>query len=288
MQKIAVMTDSNCGILPEQGKEMGIYVVPMPIIIDGVTYYEGVDIFTEEFYKKQEENAAVTSSLPSPGGIVEMWEELLGNYEEIVYIPMSSGLSNGCSVAKALSQDYEGKVYVVDNHRISVTQAQSVFDAMKMAEEGMSGAEIKETLEREAYDATIYIAVNTLEYLKRGGRVTAAGAAIGSVLNIKPVLTIQGDKLDAYAKTRGMKSAFKAMCKALRADIDGRLKELYESDRLQLLIANTYMPEEELESWKKELQEAFPGNDIMYAPLTLSIGCHIGPGGLGVGFVRKR
>lgn len=288
MQKIAVMTDSNCGILPEQGKEMGIYVVPMPIIIDGVTYYEGVDISTEEFYKKQEENAAVTSSLPSPGGIVEMWEELLGNYEEIVYIPMSSGLSNGCSVAKALSQDYEGKVYVVDNHRISVTQAQSVFDAMKMAEEGMPGAEIKETLEREAYDATIYIAVNTLEYLKRGGRVTAAGAAIGSMLNIKPVLTIQGDKLDAYAKTRGMKSAFKTMCKALRTDIEGRLKELYENGQLQLLIANTYMQEEELENWKKELQEAFPRNDIMYAPLTLSIGCHIGPGGLGVGFVRKR
>lgn len=288
MRKVAVMADSNCGIFPEEGRELGIHIIPMPVIIEGITYYEGVDITIEEFYKKQAEGLEITSSLPSPGDVMDMWDELLKGYEEVVYIPMTSGLSSSCANARMLAEDYEGRVHVVDNHRISVTQAQAALDAVTMAEEGMSGAEICRILEEEALDASIYIAVDTLEYLKKGGRVTAAGAAIGSVLNIKPVLTIQGEKLDAFAKVRGMKSAFKTMCKALRSDMEGRFRDLHEEGKLCLGIANTYMESETLEMWKNELEKAFPGEKIIHCPLTLSIGCHIGPGGLGIGCVRRR
>lgn len=288
MQKIAVMTDSNCGILPEKSKEMGITIVPMPLIINGKTYFEGVDITAEEFYQMQESGVDITSSLPSPASVMDLWEELLKTHEEVVYIPMSSGLSNSCASAIMLSEEYDGRVHVVDNHRISITQMQAVLDAIKMAEDGMTGAEIKEQLEKEALDASIYIAVDTLEYLKKGGRVTAAGAAIGSVLNIKPVLTIDGDKLDAFAKVRGMKSAFRMMCKALQKDLDGKLKELHESGELVLGIANTKLPEEELAQWKSEFQKAFPGEEILYGTLNLSIGCHTGPGAVGIGAMRRR
>lgn len=288
MQKIAVMTDSNCGILPEKSKEMGITIVPMPLIINGKTYFEGVDITAEEFYQMQESGVDITSSLPSPASVMDLWEELLKTHEEVVYIPMSSGLSNSCASAIMLSEEYDGRVHVVDNHRISITQMQAVLDAIKMAEDGMTGAEIKEQLEKEALDASIYIAVDTLEYLKKGGRVTAAGAAIGSVLNIKPVLTIDGDKLDAFAKVRGMKSAFRTMCKALQKDLDGKLKELHESGELVLGIANTKLPEEELAQWKSEFQKAFPGEEILYGTLNLSIGCHTGPGAVGIGAMRRR
>ncbi len=287
MQKTAIMTDSNCGMLPETGKAMGIAVVPMPVIIDGNTYFEGVDITPEEFYRMQEEGAEITSSLPSPGSVMDLWAELLKTHDEVVYIPMSSGLSNTCASAVMLAEDYDGRVYVVDNHRISVTQMQAVLDAVQMAESGMNGAEIKERLEAEALDASIYITVDTLEYLKKGGRVTPAGAAIGSMLNIKPVLTIAGDKLDAFAKVRGMKAAFRTMCKALRKDLQGRLKELYENGEIIIGIANTVMPKEELEQWKTELQKAFPEEEILHGVLNLSIGCHVGPGAIGIGAMRK-
>ena len=287
MQKTAIMTDSNCGMLPETGKAMGIAVVPMPVIIDGNKYFEGVDITPEEFYRMQEEGAEITSSLPSPGSVMDLWAELLKTHDEVVYIPMSSGLSNTCASAVMLAEDYDGRVYVVDNHRISVTQMQAVLDAVQMAESGMNGAEIKERLEAEALDASIYITVDTLEYLKKGGRVTPAGAAIGSMLNIKPVLTIAGDKLDAFAKVRGMKAAFRTMCKALRKDLQGRLKELYENGEIIIGIANTVMPKEELEQWKTELQKAFPEEEILHGVLNLSIGCHVGPGAIGIGAMRK-
>lgn len=287
MQKTAIMTDSNCGILPKEGKLLGITIVPMPVIIDGKIYFEGVDITPEEFYRMQAEGIEITSSLPSPGSVMDLWDELLKNYDEVVYIPMSSGLSNTCSSAVMLAQDYDGKVYVVDNHRISVTQVQSVLDAVQMAESGMSGAEIKERLEEEAMDASIYITVDTLEYLKKGGRVTPAGAAIGSMLNIKPILTIAGDKLDAFAKVRGMKAAFRTMCKALQKDLQGRLKELSENGEITIGIANTVMPEEELEQWKEELRKAFPEEEILYGVLNLSIGCHVGPGAIGIGAMRR-
>lgn len=287
MPVVAVMTDSNCGLVQKDEEKYGISVIPMPVLIDEKTYYEGIDISPKQFYEKLSDGAAVTSSMPSPGDVMERWDTLLEEYDEVVYIPMSSGLSHSCECSAAFAEEYDGRVHVVDNHRISITQAQSVFDARTLAEQGKSGAQIKEILEREALDASIYIAVDTLEYLQRGGRVTPAGAAVGTALNIKPVLTIQGDKLDAYTKTRGMKSAFKKMCKALQSDVSGRFKSLYEAGCLGVGIANTYMDEESLEGWKTELAKAFPEMEVMHMPLTLSIGCHIGPGGLGIGVFRK-
>lgn len=289
MSDIAVMTDSNCGLLPEEGRRYGICIMPMPVLIDGNTYYEGVDITSDMFYEKQRDGALITSSQPSPGDVMGMWDQLLKEHDEVVYIPMSSGLSQSCasSMSFAREEKYAGRVFVVDNHRISVTLTHAVLDALHLAKQGKSGAQIKEILEREAMDATIYIAVDTLEYLKRGGRVTAAGAAIGTALNIKPVLTIQGDKLDAFAKVRGMKSAFRTMCKALHKDLENRFAHLHENGQLQLGIANTWMEAETIERWKRELALEFPGMELTHIPLTLSIGCHTGPGALGIGVVRK-
>ena len=288
MPEIAIMTDSNCGIMPAEGKKMGIHVLPMPVIIDGQTYYEGIDISLEEVHQKQIYGADITTSQPSPGDVTAMWDDLLKTHDEIVFIPMSSGLSNTCQTASMLSADdsYAGKVFVVDNHRISVTQAQSVFDAQVLAGGGKTGREIREILEREALDASIYIAVDTLEYLKKGGRITAAAAAVGTVLKLKPVLTIQGDKLDSFAKTRGMKAAFKTMLDALRKDIATRFPHLREQGRLKVGMANTAMDPEKLDHFKNELTEAFPDMEFFYLPLTMSIGTHTGPGALGIGTVR--
>ena len=289
MSAIAIMTDSNSGIMPSEGPDYGIHVLPMPVIIDGKTYFEGIDITPEVFYEKQTSGAVITTSQPSPGDVTDMWDSLLKEYSEIVFIPMSSGLSNTCQTAALLAEDepYAGRVFVVDNHRISVTQSMSVLDAVTLAGQGRSGAEIKEILEKEALDATIYIAVDTLEYLKKGGRITPAAAALGTILKLKPVLTIQGDKLDSYAKARGMKSAFRTMLDALDADIAGRLSHLRESGRLKIGIANTHMDADKLENYKNELQKAFPDLELIYFPLTMSIGTHVGPGGLGIGAVRR-
>lgn len=290
MPKIAIMTDSNCGIMPAEGEKLGIHVLPMPVIIDGQTFYEGIDLTLEQFHEKQISGADITTSQPSPGDVEAMWDELLRNYDEVVFIPMSSGLSNTCQTASMLSGDekYDRKVFVVDNHRISVTQAQSVFDAKQLAEEGKSGKEIRDILENEAMDASIYIAVDTLEYLKKGGRITAAAAAIGTVLKLKPVLTIQGDKLDSFAKSRGMKAAFRTMLEALRKDIDSRFPHLRKQGLLKVGIANTIMEPEKLEYFKDELQKNFPDMELFYLPLTMSIGTHTGPGALGIGTVRFR
>ena len=287
MSGIAIMTDSNCGIMPSDADAYGIYVLPMPVIIDGETYYEGINITLDEFYKKQSTGAVISTSQPSPGDVTAMWDMILASHDELVFIPMSSGLSNTCQTALILAEDepYKGRVYVVNNHRISVTQAMSVLDAKALADEGRTAREIKEILEQEAMDATIYIAVDTLEYLKKGGRITAAAAALGTILKLKPVLTIQGDKLDSYAKARGMKSAFHTMLNALKNDISGRLAPLKEQDRLKLGIANTLMEEERFEAFRLELQQTFPELDLVYFPLTMSIGAHVGPGGLGIGAV---
>ena len=217
-----------------------------------------------------------------------MWDSLLKSYEEIVFIPMSSGLSNSCQTASVLSQEepYNGKVHVVDNHRISITQEQSVYDARFLAESGAGGKEIKQLLEAESLDASIYIAVDTLEYLKKGGRITAAAAAIGTVPNLKPVLTIQGDKLDACSKTRGMKAAFKAMCKEVQKDLDTRFAELHKKGLIQAGIATTLMEEEKLSYFKYEMKQHFPDMELKSAPLTMSIGCHTGPGAVGIGIFR--
>lgn len=290
MPRTAIMADSNCGIMPEEESHYGIHILPMPIIIDGKTYFEGIDITMEKFYQKQTSGSVITTSQPSPGDVTDMWDRLLKAHDEIVFIPMSSGLSNTCQTALLLAEDelYKGRVFVVDNHRISVTQALAVLDAKALADEGRTAREIKEILEQEAMDATIYIAVDTLEYLKKGGRITAAAAALGTILKLKPVLTIQGDKLDSYAKARGMKSAFRVMLEALKSDIASRLSHLREKGLLKIGIANTMMDPDKLEIFKAELKKTFPDMELVYFPLTMSIGTHVGPGGIGIGAVRSR
>ena len=290
MPRTAIMADSNCGIMPEEESHYGIHILPMPIIIDGKTYFEGIDITMEEFYQKQTSGSVITTSQPSPGDVTDMWDLLLKAHDEIVFIPMSSGLSNTCQTALLLAEDelYKGRVFVVDNHRISVTQALAVLDAKALADDGRTAREIKEILEKEAMDATIYIAVDTLEYLKKGGRITAAAAALGTILKLKPVLTIQGDKLDSYAKARGMKSAFRVMLEALKSDIASRLSHLREKGLLKIGIANTMMDPDKLEIFKAELKKNFPDMELVYFPLTMSIGTHVGPGGIGIGAVRSR
>ena len=288
MSNIAIMTDSNCGIMPDEGRDLGIYVLPMLVIIDGQTYYEGIDITLDEFFKKQTEGADITTSQPSPGDVEAMWTELLKTHDEVLFVPMSGGLSNTCQTALMLSgeDEFAGRVFVVNNRRISVTQAQSVLDAKLIAEEGKTASEIKEILEAEALDASIYIAVDTLEYLKKGGRITAAAAAIGTVLKLKPVLTIQGDKLDSFAKARGLKAAFRIMLNAVKNDISSRFSHLGEDSVLKVGIANTLMEPEKLEMFKDEMKKNFPDMELFYLPLTMSIGTHTGPGALGIGAVR--
>ena len=288
MSNIAIMTDSNCGIMPDEGRDLRIYVLPMPVIIDGQTYYEGIDITLDEFFKKQTEGADITTSQPSPGDVEAMWTELLKTHDEVLFVPMSGGLSNTCQTALMLSgeDEFAGRVFVVNNRRISVTQAQSVLDAKLLAEEGKTASEIKEILEAEALDASIYIAVDTLEYLKKGGRITAAAAAIGTVLKLKPVLTIQGDKLDSFAKARGLKAAFRIMLNAVKNDISSRFFFFLEDSVLKVGIANTLMEPEKLEMFKDEMKKNFPDMELFYLPLTMSIGTHTGPGALGIGVVR--
>lgn len=277
MGKIAVVTDSNSGITQKQAEELGIRVLPMPFFINEKMYFEDITLTQEELYKKLDEDADISTSQPSPADVMELWDGILTEYDEIIHIPMSSGLSSSCETAMALSQDYDGKVHVVDNQRISITQRQSVLDAVEMVNKGMSSQEIVDILMREKLEASIYITVDTLKYLKKGGRVTAAGAALGAVLNIKPVLTIQGEKLDAFAKVRGMKAAKKKMLDAMEKDI----KERFAGKEVKLMAAYT-CTEEEAEVWKKEIEERFPGYDVHMDPLSLSVSCHIGAGSVAI------
>ena len=286
MSKVAIVTDSNSGITQKRGEELGIYVLPMPFFIGGELYLEDITLSQEQFYEKLGADSEISTSQPSPGDVMDLWDKLLEDYDEIVCIPMSSGLSSTCETALSLAQDYDEKVQVVNNQRISVTQEQSVYDAIKLRDEGKSAAEIRQVLEKEKMQASIYITVDTLKYLKKGGRITPAAAAIGTVLNLKPVLTIQGDKLDAYTKTRGMKSAFKAMCKALDKDLSGRLSALHTQGLLKAGIAYTQMDTDTLEFFREEMKKRYPDLELFQLPLTMSIGCHTGPGALGIGLVR--
>lgn len=279
MKKIAIVTDSNSGITQEQGKEMGISVVPMPFFIDGALFLEDITLTQEEFYQKLGEDSDISTSQPAPGDILDLWDQLLKEHDEVVHIPMSSGLSGSCETAVTLSHEYEGKVQVVDNQRISVTQVQSVLDAVKLREEGKSALEIKEILEKEKREASIYITVDTLKYLKKGGRITPAAAALGTVLNLKPVLQIQGDKLDAFSKVRGWKAAKRTMLKAIETD----LKERFAGKEDQMVLGMAYTcSKEEAKEWKQEIQEKFPQYEILEGPLSLSVACHIGPGAMAV------
>lgn len=284
MKKIAIVTDSNSGITQEMGKSMGIYVIPMPFFIDGELFLEDITLTQEEFYKRLGDNSDISTSQPSPGEVMECWDELLKEHDEIVHIPMSSGLSSTCHAAQSLSQEYEGKVCVVDNQRISVTQKQSVEDAITLREAGKSAAEIKEILEAEKLQASIYITVDTLKYLKKGGRITPAAAALGTVLNLKPVLQIQGEKLDAFSKVRGWKAAKRTMLKAIEKDLEERFSEVRED----MVLGMAYTcSKEEAQEWKQEIAEKFPEYEIVEGPLSLSVACHIGPGAMAVTCMKK-
>lgn len=280
--KIAVVTDSNSGITQAQAKEMGITVLPMPFMIDGETYYEDITLTQEQFYQRLKDNSDISTSQPTPDSIMKLWDELLKEYDQIVHIPMSAGLSGSCATAMMLAgeDEYEGKVFVVDNHRISVTQYQSVKDAMMLADMGMDGAQIKKRLEETAADSVIFVTVDTLKYLKKGGRITPAAAALGTLLRIKPVLIILGEKLDSFAKARTMKQAKTLMMNAIQKELDERLHDS-ECKDCHLAIAHSDNEEAALE-FKKEVEERFPDADIYLAPLSLSIACHIGPGALAV------
>ena len=286
--KVAIMTDDNSGMTREEAAGLGIFIMPMPFFINGELTYQSETFTRKDFYNKLAEGADVSTSQPSPGDVMDMWNDILSKgYDEIVYIPMSSGLSASCESAKIFSEEYDGKVHVVDNHRISVTMEESVINAIEYAKEGLSAAEIKERLEKEAYDATIFITVEDLNYLKKGGRVTAAAAAIGTILNLKPVLTIQGEKLDAYAKERGMKKARHTMIEAMQKEVQTRFKELYDNDNFKMCIAYSDVYDETLQGWVDEVKEAFPDKELLIRPLSLSIGCHIGPGALAIAGCRK-
>lgn len=283
--KTAVMTDSNSGITPEEGKKIGIYSLPMPVIIEGDVFYEGKNITQEEYYGAMTSGKNVTTSQPSPGDVMDMWDGILKEgYEQVVYIPMSSALSASCHAAIQLSEEYDGKVQVVDDHRISVTMRESVLEAKWMANQGMTAEEIKKKLEENAYNSSIYIAVDTLEYLKKGGRVTAAGAAIGAVLNIKPVLTIQGEKLDAFTKVRGMKKAELKMLEAIEEDLNTRFVDV-DRKQLRLGAAGTFQKQEDADQWYNMVKDTFENeiDDIYYDSLSFSIGCHVGPNAIGIG-----
>lgn len=286
MSKIAYVTDSNSGITQKEAKELGITVLPMPFFINGEIYYEDISLTQQEFYKRLEEDADISTSQPSPTDIQELWDKLLEESDEIVHIPMSSGLSGSCATAQMLAKDYDGKVQVVDNQRISVTMRQSVMDALTLGKAGKNAIEIKEILEEQKFDSSIYISLETLKYLKKGGRITPTAAALGTILNLKPVLQIQGEKLDAYAKARGMKAAKKTMIEAMKKDFQTRFQAYVEKGEMELMYAYSGNPEEALQ-WKQEMEEAFPGIRITGDPLSLSVSCHIGKGALAIACARR-
>lgn len=281
MKKIAVVTDSNSGITQQAAKELGVFVLPMPFYINEELFLEDITLTQEEFYKKLLEDADISTSQPTPLDVTELWDKVLEDHDELVYIPMSSGLSNACETAMALARDYEGKVFVVDNQRISVTQRQSVLDALKLISEGKDGAEVKQILEETKMSASIYITLETLKYLKKGGRITPAAAAVGTILNLKPVLQIQGEKLDAYSKSRGKMKAKKIMLEAIHHDLETRFAEEWKDGKMTIQAAYTGNLEE-AEQWKKEIEAEFPGVDVHMDPLSLSVSCHIGHGALAI------
>ena len=283
-ERVGILTDTNSGITMKQAEKLGVHLVPMPVLIDGETYFEEVTLTQGEFFKRLAAGANVSTSQPAIGKLMEVWNSLLERYEELVFQPMSSGLSSSCEIAKKLSEEpeFKGRVFVVDNKRISLTLRQSTLEAKALADAGKSGEEIAEYLERTAMEASIYVAVNTLEYLKRSGRVTPAGAALGSVLNIKPVLQIQGGKLDAYKKVRGMNNAMRTMIEAIKND-----KETRFADAKKLSVRAAYSGDPKFgEVWRAEVQRAFPKFKVEKDALPISISCHVGDGALGIGITK--
>ena len=285
MSKVAILTDSNSGITQAEAVRAGIYVLPMPFYIDGEMYFEEINFGQEEFYVKQREGAEIKTSMPTVGSVTDMWKKLLKKYDEIVYIPMSSGLSSSCETAFMLAQDFDGKVQVVDNQRISVTQRQSVYDAKMLADEGKSASEIRDILMEEKFQSSIYIMVDTLSYLKKGGRITPTAAALGTLLKLKPVLQIQGEKLDAFAKARTVKQAKNIMIEAMKKDFAERFHDASGAN-MHLELAYTHH-KEAARQFRAEVQELFPEHEVVMNPLSLAVACHIGPGALAIACSHK-
>lgn len=286
MSKIAIVTDSNSGITQAEGARRGIHVLPMPFMIDEVTYYEDIDLTQEQFYEKLKSGANIATSQPSPDSVTSLWDKLLQEYDEIVHIPMSSGLSGSCQSAMAFAAEYDGRVQVVNNQRISVTQRQSALDALQLAATGKNAAQIKEFLENDKFNSSIYIMLDTLYYLKKGGRITPAAAAIGTMLRLKPVLTIQGEKLDAFAKARTTSQGKTMMINAIKKDINERFGGMTEDKHIWLQIAYTH-DRAAAEQFRTEVEAEFPGYDIHIDLLSLSVACHIGPGSLALACCKK-
>lgn len=281
VSKVAIVTDSNSGITQELADQMGISVLPMPFTINGKEFFEGISLTQDEFYEYLKQDADIATSQPSPESVMNIWKDLLKEHDEIVHIPMSSGLSGSCQTAIALASDFDGKVQVVNNHRISITQRRAVEEAVKLAEQGKSAAEIRGILEETKLDSSIYITVATLKYLKKGGRITPAVAAIGTMLRLKPVLTIQGERLDSFSKARTMRQARQTMIDAIRNDIESRFGGV-DAHQVYLDIAHTNNYEEALD-FKKEVEAAFPGYQVGFVDaLSLSVSCHIGDGSVAI------
>ncbi len=281
-KKVAIVSDTNCGITLDEAKELGIYLITMPFFVDGEEYFEYRTMNHQMFFEKLRAGAEVSTSMPSPADLFDTWENLLDEYDEVVYIPMSSGLSGSCYAAVGFAEDFDGKVQVVDNKRISVIMKQAVLEAKYMADKGMAAAEIKEYLEKDGLNSAVYVAVDTLEYLKKSGRVTPAAAAIGSVLNIKPVLQIQGGKLDAYKKVRGMNQAMKAMFEGIRAEMETRFLGK------EIVIRAAYSGDETVrDNWANAIKKEFPDMEIVMDKLPISICCHTGEGAMGIGITEK-
>lgn len=285
MSKIAVITDSNAHITPQEAEKLGISVVPMPFMIGDETFYEGITLSREEFYAKMESGASIVTSQPSPSDVMKIWDDALKTHDEVVYIPMSSGLSGSCQSARMLADDYDGKVQVVNNQRISVTQKRSVLDALEMADMGMSAAQIREELEHVKYESSIYIMLDTLYYLKKGGRITPAAAAVGTLLRIKPVLQIKGERLDAFSKARTLNQGKNIMINAMKHDIE----TLYggtDKENVWLYAVHGNVPDQFAE-FSQEVRAAFPAFNVQDDVLSLSIACHIGPGALAIACSKK-
>ncbi len=282
---VAICSDSNSGITRGEAQRLGVSIIPMPFYVGGTMLYEGIDLSQEEFFELLSENIVISTSSPTVGEVSEVWDSLLKTHDEVVHIPMSSGLSGACETARMIAGEYGGRVHVVDNQRISATQRQSVLDAVALAGQGRSGAEIRAILERDKFESSIYIMVDTLYYLKKGGRVTPAAAAVGSLLKIKPVLQIQGEKLDAFSKARSPRQARAQMISAIKKDLAARFKDP-GGGHFHIEIAYT-KDRETAEDFRREALAAFPGRDIYMAPLSLSVACHIGPGAIGIACTRK-
>lgn len=285
MSKVAVITDSNSGITQEAAAKMGIFVLPMPFTVDDKDYFEDINLSQNEFYEMLKSDKSVMTSQPSPDDVMRLWRKALEKYDEVVYIPMSSGLSGSCQTAIMLSEDFDNKVFVVNNQRISVTMRQSVIDAMNLADRGKTAGEIKEILEADKLNSSIYIMLDTLHYLKKGGRITPAAAALGTLLKLKPVLQIQGEKLDAFAKARTSNQGKNIMISAVKADMENRFGGVSPL-KCDLQIAYSHDIESAM-VFKEEVENAFPGFHIHMDTLSLSVACHIGPGSLALACTKK-